>query len=62
MRTFTYTLVEYDPQKSWLVLSTRLGMTVELERAADFGEWSREAWPGERYRATLDPGQAERLM
>lgn len=57
MKTWTYTLTEYEPDKPWLIISVRRGMTVELEDRADFFEWSHQQWTTDRYSVELDPYQ-----
>ena len=57
MRTWTYTLTEHQPDKPWLVVSVKRGMTIELEDGANFFEWSHQQWPADRYSVELDPYQ-----
>ena len=54
MRTWTYTLTEHEPDKPWLVVSVRRGMTVELEDHADFFEWSQQQWSSDCYLVELE--------
>jgi len=59
---YSFTVREYDRDKPWLIVSTRSGLSVELERATDFDDWAAIAWPSARYHAELEPGQVGRLL
>jgi hypothetical protein len=49
MTTHTYRLVEYDPDRPWIVVANEQ-RTVELPDDQDFGRWARERYPGDRFR------------
>jgi hypothetical protein len=49
---YEYTLVEYDPERPWLVASTQT-LTVALQDAQAFPAWASRQWPAPRYKAEL---------
>ena len=54
VRRYSFTLVEYDAQKPWIVVATER-RTAELDDGVSFSAWAREHWPEERYSVALDP-------
>jgi hypothetical protein len=58
MPIYSYELVEYDPDRPWVVL-TSSRRTVDLPDDEDFGRWAREQFPGDRFRV-LPERQIER--
>jgi hypothetical protein len=61
MRTFSYTVTEYDQARIGVIVATHRG-TVELAQAHDFTAWAAEEWPGDRYKAQLDLGKSPQLI
>ena len=55
MRTWNFSVTEYDPTKPWLIVSVRRGMTVELDDEIPFTDWAHDEWPSPRYSVELDP-------
>jgi hypothetical protein len=53
VRVFNFTITEYEPRQTWVVVSTGRE-SVELEDDVDFHTWARERWPPKRYEVTLD--------
>ena len=49
MTTYSYRLVEYDGDRPWIVLSNEQH-SVDLPDDQDFRRWTREQYPGERFR------------
>ena len=49
MTIYRYQLVEYDPQRPWVVLDTA-HRTVELPDDQNFDRWARERFPDDRFR------------
>ena len=49
MTTYSYRLVEYDPDRPWIVVANE-ERTVDLSDDQDFGRWAREEFPGDRFR------------
>lgn len=62
MQTWRYSVTEYDPERSWVVVSTRRGMTVELNDDVPFWDWAFEEWPTPRYKVELEPYEQARHL
>jgi hypothetical protein len=58
MPAYSYRLLEYDADRSWIVIANEL-RTVDLPDDRDFGQWAREQFPGDRFRV-LPEHQIER--
>ena len=58
MSTHRYELVEYDPDRPWVVL-TSSRHTVDLPDDQDFDRWAGQHFPGDRFRV-LPERQIER--
>jgi hypothetical protein len=56
MRQYDFTLVEYDPQRPWIVLSSE-HRTIKLPDGLSFFEWAHEQWPAPRWTVEPDPWQ-----
>jgi hypothetical protein len=57
MQLLRYSVVEFDPDKPWVVLAQQHGLTVRLPDEASFAAWAAEQRPPSRYRAQLDAGE-----
>ncbi|MFZ1996500.1 MAG: hypothetical protein WAU75_20480 [Solirubrobacteraceae bacterium] len=55
VRTYPYTVTEYDARRPWLIVGPLRRMTVELEDGEDFATWAAKAWPRPRYQADREP-------
>ena len=56
MRAFTFTIIERDAARPWIVVGQE-HRSVELEDGIDFIRWAREQWPEPRWTIELDPWQ-----
>jgi hypothetical protein len=56
MRTYRFTLTEYDPDRPWIVRGQDV-QTITLADGASFFEWAHEHWPAPRWSVELDPWQ-----
>ena len=61
VRLFSFTIIEHDPQRPWIVTGVE-HRTVELEDEVDFFGWAAERWPAERFTVQLDPWELSRLL
>jgi hypothetical protein len=55
--TYSYTLIEHDPDKPWLVISIKKHMTIQLDDGRSFFDWAQEKWPRDCYTVEIDPYQ-----
>ena len=53
MKTYSFTLTEYERGKPWLIRATGR-QSVQLPDDQDFYTWALEQWPADRYRVALD--------
>jgi hypothetical protein len=56
VRTYSYTVTEYDVAKPWVVVG-QARRAVDLEDGANFFDWAHRAWPRPRFSVQLDPYQ-----
>ena len=54
MREYSYTLVEYDPVRPWIVRRQQR-RTVTLADEQDFNRWAADQWPCGQFVVRLDP-------
>jgi hypothetical protein len=54
VRTWSYTVVEHDPDRPWIVLGQHRE-TIDLEDGASFHDWAACRYPNERFTVELDP-------
>lgn len=61
MPEYSFTVIEYDPDRRWIVLATTPGKR-SVESIAAFWDWAHREYPTGRYKVELDPWQeGERL-
>jgi hypothetical protein len=53
MTTYAYDLIEYDPERPWIVLGSSR-RTVELPDDQSFDQWAQRTWADDRYRVLAD--------
>jgi len=53
---FSFTLIEHDPHRPWIVLGSE-HRTITLDDEADFFEWAIQRWPSPRWTVEPDPWQ-----
>lgn len=58
--TYAFTIIEYDPDRPWVLLGEQRRETVDLDDDTEFWPWANAAWPRDRYRVELDPRQFAR--
>jgi hypothetical protein len=51
---YTFTLIERDPEKPWVVLGQD-APSVTLDEALDPLDWARQRWPEPRWTVELAP-------
>jgi hypothetical protein len=56
MREYSYTLIEHDPSKPWIIVA-REPRSVQLADSHNFFDWAKAQWPVDRYTVELDPWQ-----
>jgi hypothetical protein len=56
VREYRFTLIEHDPARPWIVVSTQ-HQTIELPDDSDFFTWAHDHWPTSRWTVQLDPWQ-----
>ena len=56
MRDFGFSIIEHDPDRPWMVLSTQ-HRTVKFPDHLAFFAWAAEHWPAPRWTVQLDPWQ-----
>jgi hypothetical protein len=56
VRRYTYSLVEDDADRPWIVVGDIQHLTVELDDDANFFDWAARKWPKPRFEAPLMPG------
>ena len=61
MPRYTFTVIERDPERPWIVLSQD-APSVTLDEATDPLEWARQEWPPPRWSAELGPGELQRWL
>jgi hypothetical protein len=54
MRAYSFTAVEYEPGRPWIIRSTHRGR-VELDDGESFDAWAKHEWPSDRFMIKLDP-------
>jgi hypothetical protein len=57
VREHRYHVIEFDPQRPWVVVGEIRRLAVELEDGLDFNRWAAQEWPAPRFRAELEPGE-----
>jgi hypothetical protein len=62
VQTWTYSVTAYDPAQPWKIISTRTGMTVELEDDVPFWDWAYDRWPTPQYKVELAPNELTRHL
>ena len=55
VRDHRYIVVEYDLERSWLLVGQPRRLTVELEDTESFDAWAAGRWPPPQYKANLEP-------
>jgi hypothetical protein len=56
VRAYSFTVIEHDPAKPWIV-GGQERRTVDLADGRNFFEWAHRAWPEPRFTVQLDPYQ-----
>jgi hypothetical protein len=59
---FRYQVTEHDPERPWIILSTRTGLSLEAQDGYDFREKAGQEWPSDRYTVELEPGELMRAL
>jgi hypothetical protein len=59
---FRYRVVEHDPDRPWVILGTRTGLSLEAADGHDFREKVQEEWPSPRFAVELAPGELMRSL
>jgi hypothetical protein len=62
MPLYRYSIVEYDPDRPWIVVGQHSGLEVELPDIVAFTDWAAERWPSPGYMAELMPWQFGRSL
>ena len=55
VRTWNFSVTEYDPNKPCVIVSIRRGLTVELADEIPFMDWAHDRWPSPKYSVEPDP-------
>lgn len=62
MIVFTYSVTEHDPERPWIMLGTRTGLSLEASNAHEFYEKVGVLWPRDRFDVELAPGELMRSV
>jgi hypothetical protein len=54
MRRYGFQLIEHNPDKPWIIISSR-HQEIELADHESFFEWSARHYPRERFTVDVDP-------
>ena len=57
MPTFGFQVTEHDPDRPWIILGTRTGLSLEAADGYDFRKKAGQEWPSERFTVELEPGE-----
>ena len=55
VREYRYIVLDYDLERSWLLVGQPRRLTVELEDTESFDAWAAGRWPPSQYKANLEP-------
>jgi hypothetical protein len=59
---FRYQVTEHDPDRPWIILGTRTGLSLEAEDSYQFREKVQHVWPADRFNVELEPGELMRAL
>ncbi len=59
VRKYGFTVIEHDPERPWMVLSSE-HLTVKLPDNLEFFAWAHGQWPEPRWSVQLDPWELSR--